>query len=530
MEGLLFRPPMAVLGFTTPPASIDARSPLPATHVTAAMGKNAAAAAAMAAETTAAPAKSRQSYMIFHPLKRIWPAEGGREEETRSEILPALAEEEEADKEPKRDQTEEDRENWVMKILRVRSVLPADDRRPRARITVERPSDGAELLDDGDRCVACGDSDDSDVCFVGEEEDEEETKFDRESFSKLLRRVPLSELRLFLKLSDIGSIAYVISKLNPADLLRERGMTLVASSADGSSKPAEPVPAEEREKAERREQRKTSPMRAASAYQIAASAASYLQSWSILPFKSRKDDEAEDDESVIRPELNSFMATTDSVTAVVAAKEETKQAVAEDLNSVKSSPCEWFICDEDASRTRFFVIQGSESLASWQANLLFEPVPFEGLDVLVHRGIYEAAKGIYQRMLPHVREHIKALGGGAAFRFTGHSLGGSLSLLISLMLLLRGELPASSLLPVVTFGAPSIMCGGDGLLRRLGLPTRHVQAITMHRDIVPRAFSCNYPDHVAEILKALNSNFRRHPCLKHQHYCRNCCTRRWGSC
>lgn len=136
--------------------------------------------------------------------------------------------------------------------------------------------------------------------------------------------------------------------------------------------------------------------------------------------------------------------------------------------------------------------------------------------MLVHRGIYEAAKGFYRQMLPFVRDHLKSRGGGAAFRFTGHSLGGSLSLLVSLMLLIRGEVPASSLLPVVTFGAPSIMCGGDHLLRKLGLPRSHVQAITMHRDIVPRAFSCNYPDHVAEILKALNGNFRKHPCLKHQ--------------
>ncbi|GAA0156572.1 phospholipase [Lithospermum erythrorhizon] len=38
----------------------------------------------------------------------------------------------------------------------------------------------------------------------------------------------------------------------------------------------------------------------------------------------------------------------------------------------------------------------------------------------------------------------------------------------------------------------------------------------MHRDIVPRAFSCNYPNHVAKILKAVNGNFRNHPCLNNQ--------------
>lgn len=38
----------------------------------------------------------------------------------------------------------------------------------------------------------------------------------------------------------------------------------------------------------------------------------------------------------------------------------------------------------------------------------------------------------------------------------------------------------------------------------------------MHRDIVPRVFSCNYPDHVANILKLANGNFRSHPCLTNQ--------------
>lgn len=136
--------------------------------------------------------------------------------------------------------------------------------------------------------------------------------------------------------------------------------------------------------------------------------------------------------------------------------------------------------------------------------------------MLVHRGIYEAAKGMYEQMLPEVQAHLKSYGDRATFRFTGHSLGGSLSLLLNLMLLTRGEAPPSSLLPVITFGSPTIMCGGDRLLQKLGLPRSHVQSITMHRDIVPRAFSCSYPNHVAEFLKAVNASFRNHPCLNNQ--------------
>ena len=136
--------------------------------------------------------------------------------------------------------------------------------------------------------------------------------------------------------------------------------------------------------------------------------------------------------------------------------------------------------------------------------------------MLVHRGIYEAAKGMYQQMLPEIHAHIKTHGSRAKFRFTGHSLGGSLSLFINLMLLMRGEVPYASLLPVITFGSPNVMCGGDGLLRKLGLPKNHIQAVVMHRDIVPRAFSCNYPRPAAQLLKAVNRSFHNHPCLNSQ--------------
>lgn len=308
------------------------------------------------------------------------------------------------------------------------------------------------------------------------------------------------------------------------------------------------------------------------AYEMAASAASYLHSQTkyILPFKSRNDVQADTDEKLsskpkedatadnnqlssdahkdkedtlvdqkiedsdnrkIFTDLQqadfsriSGMSESDlaaivansSVTALVVAEEEAKQTTAKELQSVNSSPCEWFVCDDHRSHTRYFIIQGSESLASWQANLFFEPTKFEGFEVLVHRGIYEAAKGMYEQFLPKVLFHLRTHGEDARFRFTGHSLGGSLSVLLNLMLLIRGVVPMSSLLPVITFGSPCIMCGGDRILRKLGLPKSHIQAVMLHRDVVPRAFACNYPDHVAEVLKRLNASFRNHPCLNFQ--------------
>ncbi|GAB2298368.1 hypothetical protein Dimus_032434 [Dionaea muscipula] len=452
--------------------------------------------------------------------------------------------------------------NWVLKILHVRSMWASE----------QRKGEGSEGGDDGGREMEGRDKEENDelgdqgiesssssscddqeeggcrVCECEEDDgdDENNVVFDRESFSKLLKKVSLAEVKLYAQLSYLGYLAYSIPSIKPENLLKRHGLRYITSSikkreqmALASSQKEEllsnietvelSAEAEETEissegKLEFEDQKNVGrQISASAAFQIAASAASYLQTRtrSILPFMSSDNDIGQlMPESTVegneKAKMASLMATTDSVTVVVAAEEEVKQAVADDLNSISSSPCEWYICDDDKNATRFFVIQGSETLASWQANLLFEPILFEGLDVLVHRGIYEASKGMYQQMLPEVHAHMKSCGSRAKFRFTGHSLGGSLSLLLSLMLLIRGEVPPSSLLPVITFGAPCIMCGGDDLLRKLGLPKSHVQAITMHRDIVPRAFSCNYPNHVAELLKAVSGNFRNHPCLKSQ--------------
>ncbi|XP_019163527.1 PREDICTED: uncharacterized protein LOC109159869 isoform X2 [Ipomoea nil] len=434
----------------------------------------------------------------------------------------------------------EQKDSWVMKILRVRSLRNGGHKSCGLGNSEAAKIEG-RISDAGEE---------SDVCAV--DDDDDKIEFDRDSFSKLLCRVSLKEAKLYARLSYLGNLAYSIPQIKPRNLLRFHGLRFVTSSlekkkqalkaekeilAQGQMKKGNEVADEAKEgdmnaagNVKELEGDRTNGIgiSASVAYKIAASAASYLLSHTktILPFSSRlvavngtprRRRIGRDDNGDLRNgEVASLMATTDSVTAVVAAKEEVKQAVADDLNSTRLSPCEWFVCDDDQSATRFFIIQGSESLASWQANLLFEPTQFEGMDVLVHRGIYEAAKGMYEQMLPEVLGHLKSYGDRALFRFTGHSLGGSLSLLVNLMLLTRGEAPPSSLLPVITFGSPTIMCGGDRLLQKLGLPRSHVQSITLHRDIVPRAFSCTYPNHVAEFLKAVNGSFRNHPCLNNQ--------------
>ena len=103
--------------------------------------------------------------------------------------------------------------------------------------------------------------------------------------------------------------------------------------------------------------------------------------------------------------------------------------------------------------------------------------------------------------------------------FTGHSLGGSLGMLVALMAIRRGTLQANMMEGVVSFGAPYVLCGGEHLLEDLCMCTSQILNVILPRDIVPRAFSCNYPNHVAHILKHVNGTFRHHPCLNSQVTC-----------
>eukprot|EP00850_Spirogloea_muscicola_P025947 SM004943S17372 [mRNA] locus=s4943:3:1018:- [translate_table: standard] len=111
--------------------------------------------------------------------------------------------------------------------------------------------------------------------------------------------------------------------------------------------------------------------------------------------------------------------------AVIQAEEAAAAAVeAADEEERWSSACpsEWFVCDDVGSGTRYIAIQGSVSLASWQANLSFDPVAFENpaLGVMVHRGTYEAAKALYAQVLPTVQAHVASRGAaGARLRLTG---------------------------------------------------------------------------------------------------------------
>ncbi|KAJ8444721.1 hypothetical protein Cgig2_030395 [Carnegiea gigantea] len=408
------------------------------------------------------------------------------------------------------------RANWVQRLLELRMQW-------KCRREIEECDDEKE--DDG------GDSEDG--CLVdydAKEEEQERVSFNMESFSRFLVQVPWSDAKRFAKLAFLCNKAYVIPEIKANDFQLQRycGLNFVTSSLE---KKAEAVALKAKlnkhsklsEDSANLESNSETPgsiqehkIRSSVAYEIAASAASHVQCCA-------KSECADGD---IRTDCKSKRAAqmaASTMTAVVAAREKEKQDAAKELQSLHSSPCEWFICDDPCTHVRYFVTQGTESLAAWQANLFFEPATFENslklpltmqdTEALVHRGIYEAAKGIYKQFLPEIQNHIKDHGHIAKFQFTGHSLGGSLSQLVHMMLIARGVVNPSMLLPVVTFGSPFVFCGGHKMLEKLGVNENQLHSVIMHRDIVPRAFSCSYPRQVAQVLKRLNGSFRSHPCL-----------------
>ena len=52
----------------------------------------------------------------------------------------------------------------------------------------------------------------------------------------------------------------------------------------------------------------------------------------------------------------------------------------------------------------------------------------------------------------------------------------------------------------------------EGLLAIVGLPPGAVRNVLMHKDLVPRAFACDYRL-VADLLRRVNEAFREHACL-----------------
>ncbi|KAK9040670.1 hypothetical protein V6N11_015811 [Hibiscus sabdariffa] len=73
----------------------------------------------------------------------------------------------------------------------------------------------------------------------------------------------------------------------------------------------------------------------------------------------------------------------------------------------------------------------------------------------------------------------------------------------------------SAIQPVIAHA----FCGNQKILDALWIDENHVHYVMMHRDIVPRAFSCKYLNHVAVVLERLPGSLRFHPSNKKKLLC-----------
>lgn len=146
--------------------------------------------------------------------------------------------------------------------------------------------------------------------------------------------------------------------LQPKNLLRCYRLRFVTSSLEEKAKPSnlekEQEPTQDLKLKEESRRAEEDDKNKENSFGISASTATHSQSQTmrILPEIS----ENGEDRSVTSLEA-SFVAAMNSVTAVGAGEEEMEQAVVKDLKLSKSLPCEWFICDDDKTATRYFIIQ-----------------------------------------------------------------------------------------------------------------------------------------------------------------------------
>ncbi|XP_050379423.1 phospholipase A1 PLIP1, chloroplastic-like [Argentina anserina] len=338
------------------------------------------------------------------------------------------------------------------------------------------------------------------VSFTDNYPDEEwrSRSYDRDLFSRYLVRVPWSDAKLFSQLAFLCNLAYIVPEIKATDLKAYHGLQFITSSSKIKSK----------------FDQKSNPLTAAFRIRM-FSAEDYVRAISQYQQKVARENSCTNGGSSSKNNKSEkYENITKKLTLMFAAGDEENQGATKDIKSLQSLPCEWFVCDDPTTYTRHFVIQGIHSLGSWQTYFLFEPIEFEGTNVLVHRGIYELAKKFYHHFAPKIIDHLARHGEQARLQFTGHCLGGSLSVIVYLMLLTRKVVEPSTLLPVVTFGSAYVFCGGQKIFEQQGLnELDHIRCVMLPRDIFPRSFSSNYPNHVTAFLKLLHGPFESLPCL-----------------
>lgn len=183
---------------------------------------------------TPSPSSSSSSsflkFSLKYPLQSLW-SRGGENGNSRRGGLAlddAVLVEREDDQRVVREEESENvatgsewrSGNWVMKILRVRSLWKEEEKQGIGEDELGNEREEDRVVEDRETC--CEDEEFCDACKIVEEEDEKEIEFDKHSFSRLLRRVSLAEARLYAQMSYLGCLAYSISEIKVQILIQRR--------------------------------------------------------------------------------------------------------------------------------------------------------------------------------------------------------------------------------------------------------------------------------------------------------------------
>lgn len=181
-------------------------------------------------QKTISPSSSSSSFLklsLKYPLQSLWSrnGEGGNSKRGGLALDDAVLVESEDDRRVVHEEEEENvatgsewrNGNWVMKILRVRSLWRDEEKQGTAEEEAKNEMEEERTVED--RESSCDDEEYCDSCRIVEEEDEKEIEFDKHSFSRLLRRVSLAEARLYAQMSYLGSLAYSISEIKVHNLI-----------------------------------------------------------------------------------------------------------------------------------------------------------------------------------------------------------------------------------------------------------------------------------------------------------------------
>ncbi|GMP87509.1 hypothetical protein CsSME_00039851 [Camellia sinensis var. sinensis] len=190
---------------------------------TAALGRSTAAANAISVDkptiSGAAPPRrtGRWGFSFKPPLRSLWPGGVKRNDAIALDDAVLVEEKEQGavvvgDEEV--EAMEGQNQNWVLKILHVKSVWRDKGNEEESRGKKEQEIGGVDDDDDQrSECSGGAENDEGcDVCRVDDDNDDK-IEFDRDSFSKLLRRVSLSDARLYARMSYLGNLAYSIPRI-----------------------------------------------------------------------------------------------------------------------------------------------------------------------------------------------------------------------------------------------------------------------------------------------------------------------------